>query len=103
MATETIAEERRPTRYSIGSTRTIATAVLVVEYLRRRHGAPHSKIHPDAFSYVFKEPNPANGWWSADIIVTTYNHECDPQLDKDINQAVDLCRAFVAGAGEIWA
>lgn len=91
--------EPRQVRHLIGSTRTIQTAVLVCEYLRKRC-ALECKINPDSISYVFKDPTPDNGWWSADIVVTTYSFD-SPSLDAS-HILVNTCRAFVAGRGEIW-
>lgn len=83
-------------RHIVGCTRTIRTAVLVVEYLRRRNIS--QAIPGDAYGFIFKDPTPENGWWSADIIVTLYG---DLDLETS-SRLVDLCRAFVAGSGEIW-
>lgn len=85
------------TRNIIGSTRTIQSAVLVCEYLKKRLAKPHSDVHPDFISYSFKTPTEENGFWMADIIVTMNNMDL-----KTSNNFVDICRAFVAGRGEIW-
>jgi hypothetical protein len=77
--------------HKIGCTRSIQSAVLVCEYLRERTQF--------AISYAFTEPTDRNGWWSADILITTYGKYNDAELSK----AVEVCRAFVAGRGEIWA
>ncbi len=89
-----------PVRHRIGSARTIQTAVLVCEYLRERC-ALECGINPDAISYVFTNATEANGWWSADIIVTTYSSGI-PNLENS-HVLVNTCRAFVAGRGEVWA
>lgn len=84
------------TRHKIGSARTIQTAVLVCEYLKKAC-ALQCKITPDSIRYVFEDPTPENGWWSADIIVTASD------LSEDATHLlVAICRAFVAGRGEIW-
>jgi hypothetical protein len=82
----------------IGCARTIQTAVLVVAYLQARLGQPQTSVQRDRISYRFKEPTAENGWWVADIIV-----KYEPLSLKESSQFVDLCRAFVAGRGEIWA
>lgn len=84
--------------HKIGCTRTIQSAVLVVEYLALRI----PEFHRDRFSYFFTEPTQRNGWWSADICITTYGDE-GSRLDKRILDAVEICRAFIAGRGEVWA
>lgn len=86
----------------IGHTRTIRTAVLVVEYLRTRKADPHSLVHKDSIRYRFKDPTKENGFWSADIFVVTFNDKYDSNLEAAINSMIEPCRAFVAGAGEIW-
>lgn len=81
----------------IGAARTIQTAVLAVEYLRARCCQPHSDVHESRVQYRFKEPTESNGWWSADIYV-------DGELGlADSSLFVSICRAFVAGRGEVWA
>jgi hypothetical protein len=85
-------------RHKIGCSRTIRTAVAVCEYLKSKCCRPYSSVPPDCVRYVFTEPSAANGFWSADIIV-----EAPIAWDlQESNQFVDVCRAFVAGAGEIW-
>lgn len=80
----------------IGHARTIKTAVAVVEFLRSRKLSPC--YAPDQIQYRFKEPNASNGFWSSDIVVQTQGH-----LPLDVSSHLcDLCRAFVAGAGEVW-
>ena len=80
----------------IGQARTIQTAVLVVEYLKKR--IPFGcKIHADQIRYRFTNPTPDNGYWSADIIVE--NHS----FGFDGDELIGICHAFVAGRGEIWA
>jgi hypothetical protein len=87
-----------PLRHKIGSARTIRTAVLVCEFLRSHCCFPHSSVHCDRVKYVFEDPTPENGFWSADIIV-----EAPVNWDsKESARFVEVCRAFVAGAGEIW-
>lgn len=93
-------EVAKLTRHKIGSARTIRTAVLVVAYLQSRCAQPHSEILAQSIHYSFTEPTEKNGFWSADIIVDSYDSLRD---DKAISKMVDTCRAFVAGAGEIWA
>lgn len=83
-------------RHKVGCARTIRTAVLVTEYLRAHCCHPHSKVPRDAVSYSFTDASQANGHWSADIIVAA------PYSFDRASQFVDTCRAFVAGAGEIW-
>lgn len=85
------------TRNIVGSTRTIQTAVLVCEYLKARLARPHSNVSPDSISYLFKTPTEQNGFWTADIMVTM-----DDMDLKVSDKFVDICRAFVAGRGEIW-
>lgn len=87
--------------HKIGGTRTIQTAVLVCEYLRRTCCNPLSSIKPDWVRYSFHDPSPDNGFWSADILVDVYG-EYDPEKDKATTHMVVVCRAFVAGRGEIW-
>ncbi len=85
-------------RHKIGDARTIKTAVLVCEFLKSRHCHPHSGVPRDAVHYAFIDPTPENGYWSADIVV-------DMPIDWNMKESecfVDTCRAFVAGAGEIW-
>lgn len=84
----------------IGAARTIQTAVLVVEYLKDHLADPHTHIRRDQIVYRFKEPTSQNGFWSADIIVETHNDELDLE---DSALFVNICRAFVAGRGEVWA
>jgi hypothetical protein len=85
-------------RHKIGSTRTVRTAVMVVEYLSGALGHPHTSIHSDRIRYQFTEPSERNGFWLADIIVEA---PTDWSLDES-REFVACCRAFVAGAGEIW-
>jgi hypothetical protein len=84
-------------RHKIGSARTIQTAVLVCEYLRCALGQPQSEVHPDQIRYHFYDPTDENGFWTADIIV-----EANQLSLEDSHRFVDICRAFVAGRGEIW-
>jgi hypothetical protein len=87
----------------VGSARTIATAVLCVEYLRARLANPQSEIRADQIGYRFKEPTDKNGWWSSDIGVTTYSESHAYSLPEPLgSRFVEVCRAFVAGRGEIW-
>lgn len=102
MSLAEVNQETPQTRHKIGGTRTIQTAVLVCEYLRARCCYPHSVINGAQLSYFFHDPTEKNGFWSADIIVTTYNTEFDVKVEKAISVMVDTCRAFVAGAGEVW-
>lgn len=91
-------EIKKPTRHKVGCTRTIRTAVMVCEYLRERC-CKGTALNPTAVHYVFTNPSPDNGFWSADIIVDSWDSVRDqPTLTK----CVEVCRAFVAGAGEIW-
>lgn len=94
-------DEVEMVNHIVGSTRTIKTAVLVVAYLRERCAQPHSKVHPDQIKYRFKNPNPANGYWSADIIIETASIVGVSLEDSSL--FVNVCRAFVAGCGEVWA
>ena len=83
-------------RHLVGSTRTIRTAVTVCRYLQDTCCAPHSKVPRDFVKYEFEEPTPSNGYWSAKIFV-------DSDMDyADSTLFVQTCRAFVAGAGEVW-
>lgn len=86
------------TNHIIGHARTIQTAVLVIEYLAGRT----PEIHRDRIQYRFTDPTPSNGFWSAEIYVTLYGDE-SVKLDREISRMVETCRAFVAGAGEVWA
>jgi hypothetical protein len=86
--------------HKIGCTRSIQTAVLVVQYLKERHARPHSEIGAESIRYCFTEPTDRNGWWSADIVVDSYDSLRD---DQALSEMVNTCRAFVAGRGEIWA
>jgi len=89
--------EPKLNNHIIGHARTIQTAVLVCEYLRKALAQPHSSVHPDTISYWMQEPSADNGFWSADIVIRT------AELDlKTSNRFVNTCRAFVAGRGEIW-
>lgn len=85
----------------IGCTRSIQTAVLVCEYLKEFCAHPHSPIGREAIRYAFTGPTDRNGGWSADILVEVYG-EYDPKKDITTNEMVPICRAFVAGRGEIW-
>ncbi len=80
----------------IGSARTLRTAVMVCEYLKKRFPA----IPEGTIKYRFTNSTSDNGWWSADIIVETFKNDLDFKLSGEM---VEVCRAFVAGAGEIWA
>lgn len=93
-------EQPKTINHIIGSARTIQTAVLVVEYLKAGCAHPHSNIQPAQIKYRFKDPTPSNGWWSAEIIVETY--AIDGLSLDDSSKFVSICRAFVAGRGEIW-
>jgi len=92
----------KPEIHKIGSARTIQTAVLVCEYLRRVCANPQSSIHGDCIRYRFTEPSSTNGFWSADILVDVYGAYSKEQ-DDALSNMVTVCRAFVAGRGEIWA
>lgn len=83
----------------IGSARTIQTAVLVCEYLKVYCADPHSEIRKDQIEYRFKTATDANGYWYADILVVTWK----PFTDPTCKRFIDVCRAFIAGRGEIWA
>lgn len=98
MSTESLDNEPKEVNHIIGCARTIQTAVLVVEYLRTR--SISCGIHGDMIRYAFKEPTAQNGNWSADIIVKTHSISI-PDL-KQSHELVEICRAFVAGRGEIW-
>lgn len=93
-STTPIIEPPKKLVHKIGSTRSIQSAVLVCEYLRER-----VQFSREAISYHFTDPTDRNGWWSADILVATYGKYDDAEVSK----AVEICRAFVAGRGEIWA
>lgn len=90
------------TRHKIGCTRTIKSAILVCEYLRSVCATPHSCIHGDRIRYYFTDPTPRNGFWSADIIVETFSNESGPEVQLVLSEMVKVCRAYVAGRGEIW-
>lgn len=89
--------EKMLIRHKIGSARTIQTAVLVCEYLRRALGRPHSDVRPEQIRYHFYDPTNENGFWTADIIV-----EAEQLSLEDSSRFVNICRAFVAGRGEVW-
>ena len=90
-------DDNKPIRHKIGGTRTIQTAVLVCEFLLERFSEfPRGTVH-----YHFLDPTPQNGFWSADIIVDLYG-AYDAKKDKRLSEMVEVCRAFVAGRGEIW-
>lgn len=93
----------KPTNSIIGHARTIKTAILCCEYIRARCCHPHSKIHPDWVKYTFTNPTVDNGYWCSDIIVQTYGDGGAGLSLADSSIFVAACRAFVAGAGEIWA
>lgn len=77
----------------IGNTKTIHTAILVVEYLKKRLGNPHSDIAKENITY---REIPNGEPWKFEIgVIVEMNL-------KDSNAFVDNCRAFVAGRGEIW-
>lgn len=83
-------------RNIVGCTRTLRTAVTVCRYLQDTCCAPHSKVPRDLVKYEFKDPTPENGYWSATILI-------DGEMEyADATLFVQTCRAFVAGAGEIW-
>lgn len=87
---------KRKVRHIVGATRTIRTAVLVCEYLRDKCCAPHSTVPRDLIKYEFERPCTENGYWSAKILI-------DGNLEyAESARFVETCRAFVAGAGEIW-
>jgi hypothetical protein len=90
----------KPVRHKIGSTRTVPTAILVTAYLEKRHSVNFGdgRVH-----YVFTDPTPDNGFWSADIIADTWGEEFDAKLDQEMSEMVNECRAFVAGRGEVWS
>lgn len=71
---------------------------MVVEYLGAALGKPHTSIHPDRIRYQFTQPTEHNGFWLADIIVDAPYAWDEQESAKFVN----YCRAFVAGAGEIW-
>lgn len=85
----------RTMRHKIGCARTVRTAVMVCAYLNQRN----RHLSSDRFRYVFTEAVGLNGFWLADIICDTYG---DEDFDKLFPCAVQECRAFVAGAGEVW-
>ena len=89
--------ETKHIRHKIGSARTIKTAVLVCQYLNDKCCFPHSEVNKDRVIYEFKDPSPQNGFWPADIFI-------DQEIVSlaDSTRFVRECRAFVAGAGEIW-
>lgn len=90
-------------RSIIGHTRTIRTAILVCEWLGSHLCNPHSAVHPDALRYEFVDPVPANGQWSATIYVEGDLDRASGEIDLALtSRFVETCRAFVAGAGEIW-
>ena len=95
---------KNPVRHKIGSARTIRTTILAVEYLRAQC-LPNDVIHKDLIRFVFEEPTAVNGFWCSHIIVDEYTVEgkYNKEFDQALSRLVDLCRAFVAGAGEIWA
>lgn len=78
------------TRHLIGCAQTVRTAVAVTAYLELL------TVNKYRISYEFKHPEASNGFWSADIVV-------DGPLDMaESARLVEVCRAFVAGAGEVW-
>lgn len=92
-----MSKEQEKINHVIGHARTIATTLLAVEYLRAHMW---KDIHGDQISFRFKDPTAQNGFWSSDIIVVTYSIAI-PDLETS-NKMVSMCRAFVAGRGEIW-
>lgn len=91
-----MSEEPEQFNHIIGSTRTIRSAVMVCAYLSLRY----PEIPPHRISYRFKEANEKNGFWLADIVVVTYGSQLEGKLAHEL---VEVCRAFTAGAGEVWA
>lgn len=90
----------REVNHIIGSTRTLATAILVVEWLRE-HAPLKSKVHKDLIRYRPRgEVSEASGWWFCDIIIVS-NTTWEPPMEVS-GEYVRLCMAFVAGRGEIW-
>lgn len=81
----------------IGGARTIQTAVLVVEYLRHRRMS--NAVHPDSIIYRFREPGADNGYWGADIGIQMHGN----LSLEDSSRYAEVCRAFVAGRGELRA
>lgn len=82
-------------RSIIGYTRKIQTAILVCEFLRDKFCQPHSIVARDLVKYeiAVAEPPNKNGQW---IYV-------DGDLDQQLTtRFVEICCAFVAGAGEVW-
>jgi len=93
-----MSEDIKVSNHIIGHARTVRTAVLVVEYLSKSLGKPHSSVHPDRIKYRFTECSDRNGFWQSDIIVEMpFNWSLE-----ESSRFVQMCRAFVAGAGEIW-
>jgi hypothetical protein len=85
-------DKKKPVRHKIGAARTIETAVLCVAYLQEHFFPIKHRIE-----YTFTDPTPQNGYWSSDIIVEAYE-----MSEKESREYVQVCRAFVAGRGEIW-
>jgi len=89
-----------PTHHIIGHARTIKTTLLCVEYLRQRHGYPQSDLRGDLINFRFYDPTGGNGYWSSDIFVDVYEGQ---EFGEELCSAmINSCRAFVAGAGEVW-
>ena len=90
-----MSDEAKPIRHKIGSTRSIQTAVLVCEYLKKRC-AISCNIPGDSVSFYCTDPTERNGFWTCDIIVTLWK----PLAMSASTDLVNTCRAFVAGRGE---
>lgn len=85
----------------IGHARTVKTTVMVCEYLKLT--LDFKIVHSSCVRYRFTDPQPSNGFWSSDILIVTYKDDgYNKEREEEIDRAVKICRAFVAGAGEIW-
>lgn len=77
----------------VGHTRTIHTAVLVVEYLRDSL-AGMLRVDRGRFRYRVYD-TPKDGWVAEIRVVGRLGL-------RESHEIVETCRAFVAGRGEIW-
>lgn len=88
--------EPRIMRHIIGRTHKRHVAILAAEFLRDRMCEPHSVMTRDQI--VYEEQTTLTGETREFQIILA-----DGMTQEFYDRAVDVCRAFVAGAGDCWA
>ena len=104
---DTERNEPRVCHNIIGCAKYEQSAMLCVMYLQKRHSHPHSKVPPETVKYRLESRPPGdNSYYDAMWPWTIYVDTQEGEIGGDYQTTtlfVDICRAFMAGRGELWA